>query len=48
LDLKDGLGVITSLIFIKGAYGDEIFFPESSDLTFYNKIYVDYIEEVEN
>lgn len=48
LDLKDGLGVITSLIFVKGAYENGAFFPKDEDLTFYNKIYVDYIEEVEN
>lgn len=45
LDLKEGLGVINSLQFIKGAYGED-FFPANDEHTFYNKIYIDYIEEV--
>lgn len=51
LDLKDGLGVIYALYFVSGAQGQDeegkpLFFPEDITMTFYDRIIVDYIEEV--
>ena len=45
LDLKEGLGVIISLEFIPNKDGQ--FLPENIENTFYDRIIVDFIEEVE-